>query len=240
MTAKRTDEGGGLRAPDGPRFPGFDVMEQEKYWDPKTAALIRSRMHPSPGLRFFLEHEQHTAAALLDQLLDQQTEPRIPVLEAIDARLADGETDGWHYADMPQDYIVWRRSLAGLDADAHSKHGCGFASCDWDQQRGLLSDLQHRSDSDWHGLIPGQVWGLLLRYACAAFYSHPQAWNEIGFAGPAYPRGYKNAGVARREPFEVADARPADHGRPEDLLPGGRDGSGRDGSGHDGAGPVRR
>ena len=37
----------------------------------------------------------------------------------------------------------------------------------------------------------------------------PAAWDEIGFPGPAYPRGYKNAGVGKREPFEVADASPA-------------------------------
>jgi hypothetical protein len=35
-------------------------------------------------------------------------------------------------------------------------------------------------------------------------------WNEIGFGGPAHPRGYENLGVAKPEPFEVADARPHD------------------------------
>ena len=50
-----------------------------------------------------------------------------------------------------------------------------------------------------------QVWSLWTRYACAAFYSHPWAWNEIGFGGPAYPRGYKNIGPDKREPWEVKD-----------------------------------
>jgi len=53
------------------------------------------------------------------------------------------------------------------------------------------------------------VWSLWTRYACTAFYSHPRAWDEIGFDGPAYPRGYKNLGIGRREPFEVEDAHPA-------------------------------
>jgi hypothetical protein len=35
-------------------------------------------------------------------------------------------------------------------------------------------------------------------------------WDEIGFAGPAYPRGYKNIGVNAREPFEVPDHHLAD------------------------------
>ncbi|HEV2633587.1 MAG TPA: hypothetical protein VGX23_00480 [Actinocrinis sp.] len=54
------------------------------------------------------------------------------------------------------------------------------------------------------------MWSLWTRYACTAFYSHPAAWTEMGFPGPAYPRGYKNPGVDGREPFEVRDARPAE------------------------------
>jgi hypothetical protein len=49
------------------------------------------------------------------------------------------------------------------------------------------------------------VFSLWLRYACSAFYSHPWAFNEIGYGGPAYPRGYKNLGLDRRENWEVAE-----------------------------------
>ena len=62
------------------------------------------------------------------------------------------------------------------------------------------------------------MWSLWTRYACTAFYSHPAAWAEIGFPGPAYPRGYKNAGVGKLEPFEVRDARPADRPGAEGRL----------------------
>jgi hypothetical protein len=51
-------------------------------------------------------------------------------------------------------------------------------------------------------LSAAHTWGLWMRYACTAFYAHPWAWNEIGFGGPAYPRGYKNIGVGSREPWE--------------------------------------
>jgi hypothetical protein len=46
----------------------------------------------------------------------------------------------------------------------------------------------------------------------SAFYSHPWAWNEIGFGGPAYPRGFMRLGGAGkqgaqvREPFEKPGA----------------------------------
>ena len=46
-----------------------------------------------------------------------------------------------------------------------------------------------------------------MRSVLAAFYSHPWAWNEIGFGGPAYPRGYARLGDRHeREPWEAPEA----------------------------------
>ena len=44
------------------------------------------------------------------------------------------------------------------------------------------------------------------RSVLAAFYSHPWAWNEIGFGGPAYPRGYARLGVGLSESWEGEEA----------------------------------
>jgi len=62
-----------------------------------------------------------------------------------------------------------------------------------------------RTGDRWHHLPAARVWSLWMRYACAAFYSHPWAWNEIGFGGPAYPRGYANLGLDAREHWEVRE-----------------------------------
>jgi hypothetical protein len=48
-----------------------------------------------------------------------------------------------------------------------------------------------------------------MRDVCEAFYSHPWAWNEIGFGGPAYPRGYAafgNPELGEREHWEAPEA----------------------------------
>ncbi len=60
------------------------------------------------------------------------------------------------------------------------------------------------------GLPPNHVWSLWTRYANTAFYSHPWVWNEIGFGGPAYPRGYLNPGINAREKWETTDHRAGD------------------------------
>jgi hypothetical protein len=191
------------------RFPGFDVLNEAPHWDAVTAAAVTRRTGPYAGPQFFTETEQACAAALLDQLTGQCDEPAgVPVAEMVDARLAAGETDGWRYADLPEDGQAWRDTLGYLDKDAHARCGTAFADAPGQEQRAMVQAVQ---DGDqWHGLPAARVWSLWTRYACTAFYSHPQAWSEMGFPGPAYPRGYKNAGVGKREPFEVADTRPAE------------------------------
>jgi hypothetical protein len=140
---------------------------------------------------------------------DQQRDrPRVPVTAMIDSRLAAAETDGWRYADMPEDGQAWRDTLGFLEEDAQAKHGRGFADLPASDQAALIQVVQDTGPGDWHGLPASRVWSLWTRYACTAFYAHPWAWNEMGFPGPAYPRGYKNIGVGKREPFEVPDAAP--------------------------------
>jgi Gluconate 2-dehydrogenase subunit 3 len=194
------------------RFPGFDALGQQEHWDPVTADLVTARTAPPRAPRFFNDAEQLAAAALLDQLTGQCDQSlKVPLLEMVDARLAAGETDGWRYADMPEDGQAWRDTLGYLDKDAHDRCGSSFAAASDADQQALIQAVQDGGDDGrWHGLPAARVWSLWTRYACTALYSHPYAWSEIGFPGPAYPRGYKNAGVDRREPFEVADARPAE------------------------------
>lgn len=193
----------------GPRrFPGFDVLTQRRHWDPVTAGVVLSRVGMAPDIRFFTPAEQAVATALCGQLLDQHDEVQVPVVQLIDARLAEKQTDGWHYHDMPEDGQAWRDTLAALDSDATDRYGMGFAACTEKQQATLIQVVQDLGADTWHGLPAKHVWSLWTRYACTAFYSHPSAWNEMGFPGPAYPRGYKNPGVDAREPFEVRDAQP--------------------------------
>lgn len=191
------------------RFPGYDVLDQIPRQDDVTAGVVLARLSPNDQLTFFTTREQAVATALVDLLLHQHEDPKIPVLPMIDTRLAVGESDGYVYEGMPEDGQAWKQSLASLDTDAQERFGLGFAELGLPEQGELVSTVQAH-DGSWRGLPASRVWSLWTRYACAAFYSHPWAWNEMGFGGPAYPRGYKNAGIDKREGWEVPDAEPAD------------------------------
>lgn len=193
----------------GGRFPGFDVLAQSEHWDAKTRSVVMARLGVLPDIRFFTAAEEATACALCAQLLDQRQAPRVPVVNMIDARLVGDQTDGWHYEGMAPDQQAWRDSLAWLDMDSQLRVGSLFAEAEWTDQTTILQTVHDLDAKEWHGAVAVRVWGLWMRYACTAFYSHPWAWQEIGFAGPAYPRGYKNMGVDKLETFEVTDVRPS-------------------------------
>ena len=40
-----------------------------------------------------------------------------------------------------------------------------------------------------------------------AYFSHPTSWNEIGWGGPASPRGYVRMDFDERDPWEAAEVK---------------------------------
>ncbi len=53
------------------------------------------------------------------------------------------------------------------------------------------------SGGAWDQLDVARAFAVCMRAILAAFYSHPWAWNEIGYGGPAYPQGYMRLGPRR-------------------------------------------
>jgi len=146
----------------------------------------------------------------------------VPVAEFVDAKLADGMLDGYQYATMPDDRDTWHLVLAGLDRTARDRHGEPFASCGFEAQEGIVSDLADGSltGDEWDRLDVARAWAVCMRAVLAGFYSHPWAWNEIGFGGPAYPRGFMRTGpTSVLEPFEKPGATSEDPARAVDEDP---------------------
>jgi hypothetical protein len=181
------------------RYPDYDVLENASHWDDATRDVVLARVRDVPALRYFTPEEAEVLRPFLDVALAQDAEPRIPVLEMVDARLAAGEIDGYRYHDMPADGETWRRLARQLRAD-------GFDRLD---DRHEYVRALHDGEHEWEGVNASRAWSVVMRYSLTAFYSHPWAWNEIGFGGPAYPRGYMRMGVGDhrgREPHEGAEA----------------------------------
>jgi hypothetical protein len=192
------------------RFPDYDVLEQQEHWDEVTRRVVLARVQDVPELRFFAPAEAACLGAFLDVVLAQDAEPRVPVLGMVDRKLHEGRLDGYRYADMPDDRQTWRLVARGLDETARERGATSFAAAGEDVRHDLVRALSAGAltGGAWAELNVARAWSVVMRGALAAFYSHPWAWNEIGFGGPAYPRGYmrRQAGPAGREPDEAAPA----------------------------------
>ena len=190
------------------RYPDFNVVDEIDHWDEATRRIVLERVEQAPPIRFFTTEEARTLGAFCDVVMAQDREPRIPVVNMVDAKLFAGQLDGFQFDDLPDDRETWRRVALGLDAAARQHGVREFASAPHEVQVRVIGAF---ADGELHGevwdeLPPARAWSVVMRAVLSAFYSHPWAWNEIGFGGPAYPRGYARLGVGQREAWEGAPA----------------------------------
>ena len=186
------------------RYPDFDVMAELGHWDEPTRELLLARVESAPSRRFFSREEFATLAAFADVALAQDREPRVPALSFVDAKLESGRGDGYRYEDMPDDRETWRTVARALDEAA----GEPLADAPVETRERVLEDFAagRLEGGEWSGVNVKRAYAVVMRDLLEAFYSHPWTWNEIGFGGPAYPRGYQALGVDRHEPWEGREA----------------------------------
>jgi hypothetical protein len=98
-----------------------------------------------------------------------------------------------------------------LEEESRQAHGRSFHSLTVVHQDEFLHSMQS-------GKLTNAAWGdmpcklffehRVLPDIVHAYYAHPIAWSEIGFGGPASPRGYVRMGLNRRDSWEAAEASP--------------------------------
>lgn len=193
-------------------YPGYDVLAKRDgpSWNEATRAAIDKRLAIRNQPRFFDAAQWRTLAAVCARIMPQPADrPAVPLPAYVDAKLADGQLDGYRYAVLPEQGEAWRRGLAALDAEARQRHGARFDELDSAIQDDLLTRMQR-------GELCCEAWGdmpcgpffahRVLPDITHAYYAHPTAWSEIGFGGPASPRGYVRLALDRRDPWEAAAA----------------------------------
>ena len=162
----------------------------------------------------FLDAERFaTADALCRRILPQPESPAAaPLAAMLDAKLLDDAGDGTREADMPHMRDAWVQGLHALDASAHARHaGARFTALRPADQDALIRDMEagRLDEPAWEGLSPAKFFKrLVLPDIPALYYAHPTAWSEIGFGGPASPRGYLRLEGGLRDPWEAAEATP--------------------------------
>jgi hypothetical protein len=201
------------------RFPGYDVLAKRRSpsWNEKTRQVIDARLALPGAPRFLSAAEFRTLEAICGRIMPQppgasdNNRPPVPLAAMVDAKLYENTGDGYRDHRLPPLREAWRLGLACIEVEARRRHNVGFAELDDAEQDALLRTVQDgQIAGDWQGLPPAVFFAKrVLPDILSAYYSHPTAWSEIGFGGPASPRGYVRMNFDRRDPWEAAEATPA-------------------------------
>jgi hypothetical protein len=198
------------------RYPGYDVQSKRDTpsWNDKTREVIDVRLAVPTRPRFFSADAWRTLAALCDRVMPQPAgRSRVPLEAYVDRQLSAGKTKGYRFADMPQPTEAWKRALAALDEVALREQGRVFAHLTQTGQDTILRRMAEGSlESDaLQGMPADSFWSShVIHDVVGAYYAHPEAWNEMGWAGPASPRGYVRLGLNRRDAWEPMEAAPGE------------------------------
>ena len=189
-------------------YPDYDVLSKwdSPSWNDQTRAVVRRRLHDVPPRRFLSEDQWTLLEAIADRIIPQgDREEPVPIVPWIDEKLHENRGPGYRFDFMPPMREAWTRGIDAVAAEAVERHGKPFEALAPDEQDALLGDIQHArvNAENWHDLPADAFFThLLLEGIAGVYYAHPSAWNEIGFGGPASPRGYVRLGFNQRDSWE--------------------------------------
>jgi hypothetical protein len=193
------------------RYPGYDVLSKRPgpSWNEQTRRVISRRLAIAADPHFFTIEEFRTVIAIAARIVPQPTtRPPIPVAALVDDKLARGALDGYRSAGMPRDGDAWRLGLEALNAESVSAYGAAFLDLAEGLQNSLLGRMQQGElkSPQWREMSSKDFFKKRMAHDIVfAYYAHPTAWSEIGWGGPASPRGYVRLDFNERDPWEAAE-----------------------------------
>lgn len=195
-------------------YRGFSTLKQKRYWDAATRKIVEERVSKQKPIRFFTADEARTMVAVVDRILPQDDridERRIAILSGIDERLYENRLEGYRFEDMPPDREAYRIAARAFEEMARTLYGRAFHELGIREQEEILRSIHQAMPQaaleTWKQMNIERFWTLLVTDVVSVYYAHPWAWDEIGFGGPAYPRGYMRLEEGEPEPWEVDEQR---------------------------------
>jgi hypothetical protein len=198
------------------RFPDYDVLSKRwgPSWNEQTRQVIVRRLSIGGKPRFFTGVEFTTLIAAAARIVPQpSTRPEIPVAAFIDDKLHQGKSEGYREPSLPREPEAWRLGLKALNTEANNAHGALFQKLSPPDQDELLTRMAkgELKDPAWEGMRSALFFHKRMALDIVlAYYAHPLAWSEIGWGGPASPRGYVRMDYDERDPWEAAEVKNGD------------------------------
>ncbi|ALD22303.1 gluconate 2-dehydrogenase subunit 3 family protein [Hymenobacter sp. DG25A] len=172
-----------------------------------TRAALQARLDaPTYYLPQFFDADTYQLLRVVAaRLLPQPDRPApIALAPAIDARLAEGRSDGWRYDVLPPDREAYRMGLGGINQAAQAQFQQDFMALDAARQDAVLEQLAagKAAGENWQQINQERFFEELLAELTENYYAHPLAQEEIGYVGMADVPGWTRIGLNELEPRE--------------------------------------
>ncbi len=183
---------------------GFDVMSWQRHWDDTTRGVIQKRVTTVPEQDFFSDTELRALEALIEAIIPDM-HGDVPIKEILGCEIKGSYKKGVRPVNMPWRPDMYREGLEALEKESNDAYGRGIGELFFEQVAELLGAIQrgHVTNDYWPFSAP-LFFIALVTDITAIYYSFPQSWNQMKFAGPAYPYGYYRLGCDERMKYEPA------------------------------------
>jgi hypothetical protein len=175
------------------------LLASDKLTAPTREALKTrlDRRYGAPGL-FDALQMQTLRAATARLIPAPDIADAVDLAGALDAALAQGDGDGWRYADLQSDRELHPLGLDALDAAARRRFASGFEALNAEAQDELLrAAADGRLDSGVEDLDSARWFEELLVLLVELHFSHPLVQVAMGYDGMADAHGVQAVGLAQ-------------------------------------------
>lgn len=197
--------------PEVRRFANYSTLSKRSTpsWNEATRRAVSKRLSSPPERRFFSPEEFAILEALCERIIPQAEHVnKVPIANFIDHKMAANQTDGMQTEGEPSMQEMWRRGLRALDAEAKQRFGKRFTELGGGRQDDVIAGLQNQDlrSPEW-AEVPVESFfkSRVLHDIVTYYYGMPQGWDEMGFGGPASPRGYVRMGFDRHDPWDAVE-----------------------------------
>lgn len=189
------------------RYPSYNLLNEQEHWDEHTREIVLKRVGPFKDHKFLDEHEAKLILAIARHIVyEDRKEILAYVVHHLDSTLASPIGEDQRKVGIPPKKELIRQGLKFIDKLANKEFHAPFLDIEVDEQLSLLESLDKGKAtqiSGWPDNKQKALFNKLATEISSAYYSHPIVWSEIGYGGPAYPRGYVRVEKSLTDPWEA-------------------------------------
>ncbi|MDD9270530.1 gluconate 2-dehydrogenase subunit 3 family protein [Paenibacillus sp. GCM10023248] len=192
-------------------YPSFDVMDEQDAWDDHTQSIVTSRLNSEITFHFLTEPETKLLRRICSILVnDQRADVLDYILVHIDQTLHQSPGESQRKVGVPHASELVRSGLGAIEQGARLTYDAAYTELDTQEQIQYLQSISASMAEPqhiWSPIPQKELFKKLMNLTIESYCSHPNVWSEIGYAGPAYPRGYVRTEIGQLDPWEAKPQR---------------------------------